>query len=194
MFKWFWTIFSLGAPEQLNHATTYLNSACQHDAEITQSHTFVALMRLSTTTRNLRITPKNSSYWQINTSGLFSYKRLIQVPWCTVTQSADQHRPVFTPEKNSGLVKVHLQFCSSLIDLTPRSLFPRPKVQWSPRTIRTFLSQPGSGWLIHLAKWNENTTRYWTMQTLRIVLILSHLRALHDAFGETFLKVTNNEI
>ena len=32
------------------------------------------------------------------------------------------------------------------------------------------------------------------MQTLQIVLILSHLRTLHDAFGETFLKVTNNEI
>ena len=33
--------------------------------------------------------------------------------------------------------------------------------------------------------------RYWTMQTLRIVITLSHLRALHDALRETFLKVTN---
>ena len=32
------------------------------------------------------------------------------------------------------------------------------------------------------------------MQTLRIVLIFSNLRALHDALRETFLKVTNNEI
>ena len=32
------------------------------------------------------------------------------------------------------------------------------------------------------------------MQTLRIVITLSHLRALHDALRETFLKVTNNEI
>ena len=29
------------------------------------------------------------------------------------------------------------------------------------------------------------------MQTLRIVIILSHLSALHDALRETFLKVTN---
>ena len=33
--------------------------------------------------------------------------------------------------------------------------------------------------------------RYWTTQTLRIVITLSHLRALHDAIRETFLKVTN---
>ena len=39
--------------QQLNHATTYLNSACQHHAEITQLHTFAALIRLSTTTHNL---------------------------------------------------------------------------------------------------------------------------------------------
>ena len=32
------------------------------------------------------------------------------------------------------------------------------------------------------------------MQTLRIVLTLSHLRAYHDALWKTFLKVTNNEI
>ena len=31
------------------------------------------------------------------------------------------------------------------------------------------------------------------MQTLLIVLTLSHFRALHDALRETFLKVTNNE-
>ena len=29
------------------------------------------------------------------------------------------------------------------------------------------------------------------MQTLQIVITLSHLRALHDALLETFLKVTN---
>ena len=33
--------------------------------------------------------------------------------------------------------------------------------------------------------------RYWTTQTLRIVITLSHLRALHDAIRDTFLKVTN---
>ena len=33
--------------------------------------------------------------------------------------------------------------------------------------------------------------RYWTMQTLRIVITLSHLRALLGALRETLLKVTN---
>ena len=32
------------------------------------------------------------------------------------------------------------------------------------------------------------------MQTLRIVLTLFYLRALHDALRETFLKVTNNDM
>ena len=32
------------------------------------------------------------------------------------------------------------------------------------------------------------------MQTLRIEITLSHLRALHDALHETFLKVTKNEM
>ena len=32
--------------QQLNHATTYLNSACQHHVEITQLHTFATLIRL----------------------------------------------------------------------------------------------------------------------------------------------------
>ena len=32
------------------------------------------------------------------------------------------------------------------------------------------------------------------MQSLRIVLTLSHIRVLHDALRETFLKVTNNEM
>ena len=32
------------------------------------------------------------------------------------------------------------------------------------------------------------------MQTLRIVLTLSYLRAKHDALRETFLKVTDNEM
>ena len=44
------------------------------------------------------------------------------------------------------------------------------------------LSQAGLGWFICLAKWNENTIRY-TMQTLRIVLTLSHFRALHNALS-----------
>ena len=81
--------------QQLNHATTYLSSACQHHAKITQSHTFPALMRLSTTAHTLLMSntsgissnnSENSAYWQINTSGLFSYTCLIQVRGCTVTR------------------------------------------------------------------------------------------------------------
>ena len=34
----------------------------------------------------------NSAYWQIHTSGLFSYTRLIHVPKSRVTRSADQRR------------------------------------------------------------------------------------------------------
>ena len=51
-----------------------------------------------------------------------------------ITWSADHLSLVFTPEKNDVLarVKVHLQFCSHLIHLTPKSLFPRPKTKWSP--------------------------------------------------------------
>ena len=49
--------------QQLNHATTYLSSACQHHAEITQSHTFSGLIRLSTTTHTLLTS---------NTSGISS--------------------------------------------------------------------------------------------------------------------------
>ena len=75
-----------------------------------------------------RITSKNSAYWQINTSELFSYTRLVQVPWYTITRSADRPKPCcHTRKKRLGLVKVHLQCCSRLIHLTPKSLFPRPK-------------------------------------------------------------------
>ena len=108
--------------KQPNHATTY------H----TIPHTFAALINLSATPHNPfsrliwakyhQITQKHSAYWQINNSSLFSRTRLIQVPGCTVTRSADQKIPV-------ARVKVHLQFYSCLIDSnsTPRSLSPWPK-------------------------------------------------------------------
>ena len=52
--------------------------------------------------------------------------------------------------------------------------------------ILTFcLSHAGSGWLIRLARSNENTIRYRTMQTLRIQLTFCSLGALHDALRET---------
>ena len=72
---------------------------------------FAALIRLSTTTHNLltfntseiseKKTRKKSAYWQINTSWLSSYTRLIQVPGWTVTRSADQHIPYFHTRKKN---------------------------------------------------------------------------------------------
>ena len=49
----------------------------------------------------------------------------------------------------------------------------------------------GFGGFRPLASLETNKIRYWTMQTLRIVITLSRFRALHDAVRETFLKVTN---
>ena len=156
-----WTIIT-------NYDTVYykrLRQVLQSAMIITNCHS------TSTTTHNLvtfniakyhQITRKNAAYLQINTSGLFSYTRLIQVPGCTVTRSADQHRPGF---HNRNKRSLGLEFCSRLINLTPKSLFPKSG------QYRSFLSQPGSGGLIRLAKWNENTIRYWT--TLGILLTLS---------------------
>ena len=46
--------------QQLNHATTYLSSACQHHAEITQSHTYTALIQPSTKFNTSEISSNNS--------------------------------------------------------------------------------------------------------------------------------------
>ena len=88
--------------KQLNHTTIYLSTPC----EITQTHTFASLISLSTTTHNLltfntsQISSNNPEKLSlladthgIHTSGLFSYTRVIQVPGCRVTRSADQRRP-----------------------------------------------------------------------------------------------------
>ena len=118
--------------------STTRSHTCQHHEEFTQSHTFAALIRLSTATHNLltfnisEISSNSSEKLSLlpdNTFGLFSYSRLIQVPGCRVTRSADHLSLVFTPEKNDvfAWVKVHLQFCSHLIHLTPKSLSRRPK-------------------------------------------------------------------
>ena len=50
-----------------------------------------------------RITQKNSAYWQSKTSGFFSCTRLIQVPGCKVTRTADQHRARFHSRKKTCL-------------------------------------------------------------------------------------------
>ena len=121
-----------------NRSSTTRSHTCQHHAEITQSHTFAALSKTIhnhsiifsrlTYANYHRITRKNSAYCQINTSGIFSYTRLIKVPRCRVTRSADHLSLVFTPEKKSWPgSEFTWQFCSHLIHLTPKSLFPRPK-------------------------------------------------------------------
>ena len=140
----------------------------------------------STQPKYHRITRKNSAYWKINTER-FSYTRLIQVPGYTITRSAVQPRPCFHTKSWPG---------SPAMLLSPNSFDSQEPVPEAKdlEQYHIFLSQPGSGWLIRLTKWNENTMRYWTMQTLRIVITFSHLRALHDALRETFLEVTNDEM
>ena len=69
------------------------------------SNTFAALIRLSTTTHNLH-TFKISEISSNNSEKLSllpdTYTRLIQVPGCRVTRSADHLSLVFTPEKTTS--------------------------------------------------------------------------------------------
>ena len=137
--------------QQLNHVTTYLSSACQHRAEITQSHTCTALIRPSTKFNTSEISSNNSEKLSLLTDKhllTFSYtchsssSQIRSHTVCIPAQTLFSHQKVLLG------VKVHQQFCSHLIDLTPRSLFLRPKTYWSPQKseqYRTFLSQPGSG-------------------------------------------------
>ena len=69
------------------------------------SHTFAALIRLSTTTHNIHtfnvseISSNNSEKLNLLPD---TYTRLIQVPGCRVTRSADHLSLVFTPEKTTS--------------------------------------------------------------------------------------------
>ena len=144
--------------QQLNHAATQLSFACQNHLKITQSHTFAALIRLSTTPHNLLTF--NISETSSNNSeklSLLADKHLCAFSLTLVlfkfpdVQSHGRQTsidPVFTPEINEVLaqVKVHLEFCSRLINLTPKSLFPKSG------QYRSFLSQAGSGGMTRLAK------------------------------------------
>ena len=74
------------------------------------NHTFAALIRLSTTTHNLLTfniseissnNSENSTYWQVSTSGLFSYTRLIQVPGCRITRSTGTTLALFSHQKKT---------------------------------------------------------------------------------------------
>ena len=110
-----------------NRSSTTRSHTCQRHGEITQSHTFAALIRLSTTTHNpLTFNTSEISSNNSEKLSLFTYTRLIQVPGCSAIWTVDQLLdPVFIPEL--AQVKVRMQFCSDLIHLTPKSLFPRPK-------------------------------------------------------------------
>ena len=108
---------------------------------------------------------------------LWTYIRIVQVRRCKSHGQQTTIDPVFT--RVFTRVKVHLQFCSRLIDFTPKSMFPGgQRLNRSPSK----------------SQLKRDTWRCWTMQTLGIVLTLSHLRALHNALRENFLKVTNDEI
>ena len=73
------------------------------------------------------MTRKNSAYCQINTSGLFSYTLLIQVPGCRVTRSADHVSLVFTPEKSLGPGQSLTASLLSPNSFDSKSLFPEAK-------------------------------------------------------------------
>ena len=130
-----------------NRSSTKRSHTCQHHAEITQSQTFAALIRTSTITHNLltfnisEISSNSSEklsllpekhLWTFLLHSSYSSSRMQSH---TVGRSP---QPCFhTRKKVLALVKVHLQFCCHLIHLTPKSLFPRPKTQWSPQKKRT---------------------------------------------------------
>ena len=96
---------------QVNYATTYLSFTVNtvrksHNRTLSRilqdyPQPRIIFSRL-THAKYHKITRKHSAYWKINTSRLFSYTCLIQVPGCTVTQSADQHRPCFHTRSRSG--------------------------------------------------------------------------------------------
>ena len=97
------------------NSTTWPHT-CQHHAEITQSHTFAALIRLSTTTHNL-LTFKISEISSNNSKKLrpladkhlwtfLLHSRLIQVHGCRLTRSADHLKLVFTPSQSSPAILV----------------------------------------------------------------------------------------
>ena len=74
-----------------------------------------------------QITRKNSACWQMNTSRLFSYARHYLSSQMRSHTVGIPAYTLFSHQKVLAGVKVHQQFCSHLIVLTPRSLFLRPK-------------------------------------------------------------------
>ena len=92
-----------------NHTITHFRGTVT-TINATTTHNF---LKFNTSEMSSNNSEKNSANWQINTSLLFSYTRLIQVPRCTVTRSAILAR-----------VKVRIQFFSlGLILLNPKTHF-----------------------------------------------------------------------
>ena len=109
--------------------------------------------------------------------------------WQTSIDSA------FTPRKKIlAQAKVSLRLCSRPIDLTPRTLFRGQRLSGHPRKASIIVPFCFSPVIDPFSQMKREYVLYWTIQTLRIVSTLSHLRALHNALQETSLKVTKNEI
>ena len=199
--------------------TEYFSTTAQprdHIPEFCQStpcgnHTithFRALIRLSTTAHNLftfnrsKISSNNSQKLMLS-SDKHLYTFILHMSYSSSRMlshtSADQHRLCFHTRKKSWPGSKFTCIFALVQEIwLLETCFRGQRLSGHPRKANNIvpfcLTRSGSGWLIRLVKWNENTIRYWTMQTLRIVLTLSHLRALHAALWESFLKVTNNEI
>ena len=92
-----------------NRSSTTRSHNFQHFAEITQSRTFAALIRLSTTTHNLltfNISEMSSNISEklnlLANKHLWTYTRLILVPRCRVTRSAATTFALFSHQKKKG--------------------------------------------------------------------------------------------
>ena len=99
---------------------------CQHHAEITQSYTFAALIRLPTTTHNLltfnisKISSNNSEKLS-----LLANKQVRDVESRGTTSALFSHR---RKKHLLARLKVYLQVYTHLIHLTPKSVFSRPTI------------------------------------------------------------------
>ena len=120
-------LFNLAKLQLINNPS----HTCHHHAEITQSHTFAALLRLSTTTHTIltfnktEISSNNSEKLSLLANKhLWTFLLHSSYASSQMNSRALGISPDFISEKNRN---VHLQVCSHLIHLTPKSLFLRPK-------------------------------------------------------------------
>ena len=153
-----------------------------------KSHTFAGLIRLSTTTHNLLTfkmseissnNSKNSAYCQINTSGLFSYTRVIHVPGSV---GPGQSSPAILLSPNSFDSWEPVPEAKDLVVTLEKRTMPYLSVSARIRVIDPF------------SQMKIDIIRYWTMQTLRIVITLSHRQSFtwcspgNFSQGDQYLK------